>query len=279
MDRTSYFYNMHQGTGVAVRALLNDIPFYTGGGAENITVSGPANHLLLPGENVFALELAPAPKPKAAPYLDGVVRFTLRADDDSEAIVHKVAWPEIWEVVRDEEIRVRRAALPPGELDLVPPPDPPLPFLHVSRFRVDDRAPLPAYWDAPRADFGPEGTPAQHEAVREIYRAFQSGDPDRFLDAHALKLEERQRAYPGVTEMSRDYQRNEIAEHFKDRWQVRPTEMSELVFERRADGRVAYVHRLDGGYALEALSDAPEDNVFATDLYLTQQNGVWRVFR
>lgn len=279
MDRTPYLFHMHQGTGIAVRALLNDVPFYSGFGQENVTVSGPANHLLVPGENVIALELAPAPKPSFAPYLDGVVRFQVLVDGGADTVVHRVAWPELWEVIRDAEQRARQAALPPGELDLTPPPDPPLPFLHVSRFQIDDRNPVPAYWSAPRVDFGPEGTPAQHEAVREVYRAFASGDPDRFLDVHALKLEERQRAYPDVPEFARSHQRTKIAERFSHRWDVRPTEMQELVFERRAEGRVAYVHRVDGGPALEAVSDEAEDNLFSTDMYLTQQNGVWRVFR
>ena len=33
------------------------------------------------------------------------------------------------------------------------------------------------------------------------------------------------------------------------------------------------------GHTLEAVSDDPEDPYFATDLFLTPQNGVWRVFR
>lgn len=294
MTITPYYLQMHQGTGVGVRAFLNDLPFYSGGGDENVTVTAPANHLLVPGENVLVLELFPAPKPASAPELVGVVRFALfidnagdqspaalghAVDSTGRAAVHKVAWPEEWEEVQAQKKKAADALLPEGELDLTPPPDPPLPYLHVSRFRVDDRNPRPVYLDSPPADFGPEGTPEQHEAVRRVYRAFQSGDADAFLSEHALKLSERQRAYPDNNAFALANQRIEVAGHFNHTWQVRPTEMKELYFDRRADGRVAHVTRIGDGYALEARSDDPEDNYFATDLFLTQHDGAWRVFR
>ena len=58
-----YYFRLHQGTGVSVRAYLNDLLFYKGTGSENMTVTSPCNHLLVPGENVFALEVHAAPRP------------------------------------------------------------------------------------------------------------------------------------------------------------------------------------------------------------------------
>ncbi len=276
---TPYYLQLHQGTGVSVRVLLNDIPFYSGKGDENVTVTAPANHLFVPGENVLVIEVLPGIKPSFAPYVSGPVRFSVFVDDDSRTRIHHAAWPEEWEEAEAKRKKAAAALLPEGELDLTPPIDPPLPYLHVSRFHVDDKNARPIYLDAPKSDFGPEGLPEQHEAVRRVFKAFQSGDADAFLGEHALKLEERQRAYPDNGAFSIAHQRTGIAGHFSKPWRVRPTEMKELVFDKRADGRVAHVTRLTDGHTLEAVSEDPEDPYFATDLFLTQQGGVWRVFR
>jgi hypothetical protein len=276
---TPYYLQLYQGTGIGVRVLLNDLPFYTGKGDEAVTVTAPANHLFVPGENVLVMELFPAPKPSFAPTMVGPVRFSVFTDDEARARIHHAAWPEEWEVVEAARRKARLAELPEGEVDLTPPADPPLPYLHVSRFHVDDHNPRPVYLDAPKTDFGPEGLPEQHEAVRRVLAAFSSGDPDAFLTENALKLEERQRAYPDNGALSVANQRTNVGSHFGKPWRVRPTSMKELRFDRRADGRVCNVTRIADGYTVEAVSDDAEDNYFATDLFLTQTGGVWRVFR
>ena len=161
MTTTPYLLRMHQGTGVAVRALLNDLPFYRGDGQRNITVSAPANHLLLPGENVLTLEIYKAPRPAEASALEGPVTFTLMVHDEATPVVHTVDWPTVWAEVPFKERT--------------------LPFVHSSRFLVDDRLPHPIYWDSPPTRFDLRGLPGQHEAVREVYRAFQRGDADAFI--------------------------------------------------------------------------------------------------
>ena len=262
MTTTPYFFIMHQGTGVAARALLNDLPFYRGLGQKNHTVSGPANHLLLPGENVLTIEVYPAPRPVTAPLLEGPVEFELKIDDATAATVHKLAWPDAWAAV--------------------PASDRVLPFLHTTRFLVDDRLALPPYWDSPPARFGLEGLPGQREAVREVHRSFVHSDVDAFFDANRLKLEERQKAYPDTADFDAGVQRQKLAGYFGREWHVRPIdqgEASDLVFESRAGGRVAYVTRADGGRAIEAIAATDPSETFAADLFLTQRDGRWRVFR
>lgn len=262
MSVVPYYFRIHQGTGVAVRAYLNDLLFYKGTGSENMTVTSPGNHLLVPGENLFTLEVYPAPKPAIAPFNEGPVRFTLMVDDEDDTVVHRVDWPELWKDMPAEE-RV-------------------LPTVHLSRFRADEALPKPIYDSSPRVEFGPEGTPELHEAVRRVFRAFAAGDTDAFIEENALKLAERQRAYPDIPELATSQQRSKIAAQLGEKWQMRPTDLErfeDLVFERRADGRVAHVSRRDGGYAIEAVNANDPTSIFSTDLFLTQQAGVWRIFR
>lgn len=258
-EAQSYLFQVGHGTGVAARVLLNDLPMYTGAGQQNITVSGPANHLLLPGENTLAVEIFPAPRPLDAPTIEGPVAFTLRLDDKEGTIVHRVKWPDCWEMLTDDQ-RV-------------------LPFAHASRFLADERLLRPIYWDVAPVDFPIEGTPDQHLSVLEYSTALAKGDIDAFLDANALKLAERQRANPGHSELERGTQRKKLAGYLAHDWQVRPVRMEELAFESRAGGRVAYVTRKDGGRAVEAIAADDPTETFAVDLFLTRHEGRWRVFR
>lgn len=255
----SYLFQVGHGTGVAARTSLNDLPMYTGAGQQNITVSGPANHLLLPGENTLTIEIYPAPRPADAPTVEGPVVFTLRLDEEEGTIVHRVRWPDCAE--------------------LLPVAQQVLPFVHVSRFVVDERLVHPVYWDAPKAEFPLEGTPDQHLAVHEYLQAFRKSDVDAFMDANALKLSERQRANPDHSEFERGAQRKKLAGYFEREWLVRPTNVEDLAFESRAGGRVAYVTRRAGGRAVEAIAADDPSETFAVDLFLTRHQGRWRVFR
>ena len=284
MARTPYFFMMNQGTGVSVRSLLNDIPFCKGDGQENVTVSGPANHLLVPGKNTFSIEVKDAPRPAHAPFLAGVLRFTLKLDEDVESVVHHIAWPELWETPLTHGGGVMPTPPGPrddGKVEATPFAERELPFVHTSTFLVDPANEKPCYWENRPEDFGPEGTPEQHEAVRHVYRAFLSGNADEFLSVHALKLEERQRAYPDVIEFSAAHQRQRIADQMSRQWEVRPVDLDhfeDLTFESRAGGRVVHVTRPDG-WALEAIGAKDPSETFRTDLSMTRKDGVWRVFR
>jgi len=254
----TYLFQMHHGTGVAVRTLLNDLPMYAGPGQQNITVSGWANHLLLPGENHLRVEIYPAPRPADATTIEGPVQFTLRLDEEEGTIVHRVTWPDCWEGLPvDQQI---------------------LPFVLSSRFVVDERLGRPAYWDAPPTQFPLEGTPEQHLAVQEIYRAFRQRDVEAFFDANALKLAERQRAYGG-SDFDSSAQKKKLAGYFGRAWALRSSDLGDLTFESRAGGRVAFVTRKDGGRAVEAVAVDDPSETFAADLFLTRHDGRWRVFR
>ncbi|MFO0758402.1 MAG: hypothetical protein U0359_18060 [Byssovorax sp.] len=262
MSVVPYYFRFHQGTGVAVRAYLNDLLFYKGDGAESMTITSPCNHLLVPGENVFFLEVTEAPKPAFAPFVEGPVRFSLMIDDDEDTVVHRADWPELWKLLPSEE----RC----------------LPTLYTSRFQADEALPKPIYEGAPRAEFGPEGTPELREAVRRAFQAYASGDVERFLDEFGLRLADRQRFYPDIPELSLAQQRPKIAANLAEKWHMRPTDLEkfeDIVFEPRAGGRVCFVTRRGGGYAIEAVNASDPSSVFTTDLFLTQQAGVWRIFR
>lgn len=255
----SYLFQVGHGTGVAARVVLNDLPMYSGNGQQNITVSGPANHLLLPGLNTVLLEIFPAPRPADAPTIEGPVVFTMRLDVDEGTIVHRVKWPDVAEILPEAQ-QV-------------------LPFAHTSTFTVDNRIPKPVYLDAPPSDFPLEGTPAQHAVVREVLDALSRRDIDGFMALHTLKLEERQKANPGHGELAAHVQKKALAGWLQKPWIVRPTPMDELAFESRCGGRVAVVTRPLGGRAVEAVNSEDPSETFSVDLYLTRHEGRWRVFR
>ena len=66
-----------------MRVLINDLPFYIGRGDESVTVTAPANHLFVPGENVVVAELFPAERSSFAPFVTGPFRFSVFTDDEA----------------------------------------------------------------------------------------------------------------------------------------------------------------------------------------------------
>jgi hypothetical protein len=260
MNATRYSFSLTHGPLVTVRATLNDLPFYRGRGAESAALTGPANHLLLPGDNALTLEVSAPPggASSAPPQLS----FALRIDDEADTLVHAVSAADLW------------SELPPEQRKL--------PWKHVSRFHADTRLGRPACADSPRARFNRDGTPEQKEAVREIYRAFESGDAQAFLRAIKLELEDRQRAYAGVPELSAARRREKIAARFAKKWKIRQIvlrNLKELSFESRLEGRVAFVTRRDGGAAIEAVAVGDASNRVEMDLLLMRKGSSWRVFR
>ncbi|MEP7120266.1 MAG: hypothetical protein ABJE95_05110 [Byssovorax sp.] len=264
MNATRYTFSLAHGPLLTVRATLGDLPFYRGRAGEPAALTGPANHLLVPGENVLTLAIEAPSVAAAAALLSAPphLSFVLRVDDDADTLVHSVSAAELW------------AELPPEQRKA--------PWKHVSRFHADTRLVRPACAESPRARFNRDGTPEQKEAVREIYRAFESGDAQLFLRAIKLELEERQRAYPGVAELSAPRRREKIAARFAKKWRIRPVDLrslKELSFESRLEGRVAFVTRRDGGAAIEAVAAGDASNRVEMDLLLMRKGSAWRVFR
>jgi hypothetical protein len=254
-----YWFRLHHGTGVSVRMLMNDVLFYRHPGTDNFTISGSANHLLVPGENTLTIEVLPGTPPPAAPALRGPAELKIMVHNAEDTLVATARW-EWWN---------------PNE-------EPPLPAIATGRFRPAGDVAEPAFVRAPRATFGPEGTASQRESVRRVHEAFRARDVPAFLDANALKLAERSRSdaddgHNGVPRM-----RAKLAEMLQREWDVRPLDMDELSFESQAGGRVAYVTRKDGGKALQAtcLTNNPGSTItWETDLWLTQVDSEWQVFR
>ena len=214
---------------------------------------------MLPGDNTLTLEVEAVSALAASPPR---LAFTLRIDDEADTLVHAVSVADVW---ADLSAAQRK-----------------LPWKHVSRFHADTRLVRPACADAPRARFTRDGTPEQKEAVREVYRAFDAGDAQAFLRTVKLELDERQRAYPHVPELSAERRRAKITARFAKKWRIRPVDLrslKELSFESRLEGRVAFVTRRDGGAAIEAVAANDSSNRVEMDLLLTRKGSTWRVFR
>ena len=152
-----------------------------------------------------------------------------------------------------------------------------VPFRHDVPFEVHGVDFTPAYVNAPKADFDHRGTPELREAVRQYHETIARGDTDGFMAQNAMKIEECDRAYEGHPAFSPGALRDPMAERFQAGVEARPLVFEELHFESFLDGRVAYVTRLDGGTALAAASKNGDE--MENDLWLTQQGGLWRVFR
>lgn len=255
-----YWYKLHHGTGVALRVLVNDILLYRHSGRDNWTFSGPANHLFVPGENTLLVELFPTIPPAHAPKLRGPVEMRVMRDDDTDPVIaeYRFDW---WDASQE----------------------PPLPKAGGALFRPEGDIPEPVWLKAPRARFGPEGTPELREAARKVHEAFARRDVDAYFEAHATRLREWQRAYPESRAYDPELQRSSLAASLRQDWEMAPFDPDALLFESQADGRVAFVTRADGGKALQATSAAPgvagSRKTMEADLYFTQVDGVWRVFR
>jgi hypothetical protein len=254
-----HWFKLHHGTGVAVRFFMNDVLFYRHPGFDQFTISGPANYLFVPGENTLRIEILPGVIPATAPDFRGPVELSIMLDNPADTPVALGRWS--WENLNEE---------------------PPLPAFVNERFRPGGDIREPAFVRARPAVFGPEGLPEQHEAVRRIHEAFRSRDAGAFLDLNALKLAERQSADPGNEYLDTTRQRAKIAQVFQREWDVAPLDMNDLVFESQAGGRVAYVTRKGYGKALMAAcrtNDEASTLTWDSDLWLTQVDGAWKVFR
>jgi len=255
-----YWYKVHHGTGVAVRALLNDVLFYRHSGSENWTVSAPANALFVPGENILRIEILPTIVPAHSPGIRGPVEVKVMLDDDTDAVAAMCRWE--WSN---------------------PNKEPPLPTANFTVFRPSGDIAEPPWMRAPKERFGPEGTPELRDAVKKIYEAFVKRDIGAYMDANSLKMQTWQRAFPDNRHYDAAPLRAQLAANFQKEWIVPPLDYDALIFESQADGRVAYVKRADGGKAIEATAKEQDpkgmQDGFATDLWLTQVDGVWKVFR
>lgn len=251
MPPTPYYYMVSHGPPTRLRLLMNGVPFYRCvPDTDGTTFSAAANDLFLPSGNVLTLEAL-----QADTFFSIVVELTIGFDHTSP--VFRLEWPKMWKDV-------------PEALQIVP-------FRHDVPFEVHGVDFTPAYLKAPEAEFDHRGTPELREAVRQYHESIAKSDLDGFMAQNALKIEESQRAYDGHAAFTAAALREPMTDRFRSGIEARPLDFDELQFESFAGGRVAYVSRLDGGCALAAASR--NGDTMTTDLWLTQQGGLWRVFR
>ncbi len=258
MAMTPYYYIVRQMPGLALKLAINDVPFYRRAVTYNVASNGPVNHALVRGENTVQMDLLEDNVNPHAPNARVVLDFVVLREED-DVVVHESKWPAL--------------------LDLHQPEDRKLPLTHRTKFTIDTDIPKPIWQDNAPEQFPPEGTDEQHEAVFQLHDAYRRKDVGAFLAATELKLADHKRYYgptPGLDPISaeRDY-----GAKLREPWDVRPFDPKELVFERWADGRVAYVTRKDGGPALMATHQTDPKQTWRANLYLTRSDGKWRIFR
>jgi hypothetical protein len=253
MTLTPYYFMISQGPHSLVRAWLNDVPFYRFYGDDPVNRAGPAIHLLVPGENTFAIEIDRAPP-------ESQVFFELLIDWDHESPVVYFEWP-------------REAKHLPHEQRT--------PFRFETRFTPPGEIFSPAFLRASREEVPCEGTPDLREAVRRFHAAVETRDLDGFCEGLAWKARENERAYPDWPDSSASDMRADMAGFFREDLRVRPLSLDEVHFEPRADGRLVHATHLGGGFLIDAISmDKTPDGETARvsmDLTLSRIDGEWRI--
>jgi hypothetical protein len=254
MTYTNYTFMVSQGPDSVVRASLNDVPFYRFDGRDPVTRSGPAIHLLQPGENVLEIEVDRAPDWSRA-WIEIAVDF------DHERPAAKIEWPALYADVPEKRRR--------------------LPVRHAVRFTPEGEIFTPVHLASQPKSFGCTGTPELHEAVRAVHEAIARRDLDEYARRMDLMVGEHRRAYAHFPNAAEELSTREIAGFFAKDLRVRPLEPNKLHFEPRADGRIAHVTHIDGGYVIEAvtLARGEVDERIRTDLTFTFHDGAWRVVR
>jgi hypothetical protein len=234
------------------RVMINGIGVYDRQPEKNIGPVTPINHWLLKGENTITIDLSPAPRSPLTPLMDAWFRMQIVAADDQE----KALWQ--WEY-------------PDDVLSLGLPIE--LPRVHEGVFWVVEDLPEPVWRKGTPEEFPPEGTPPQHDAVRELYDSFATRDAARFEAAMELKAGEFDRFY-GPQPLAKA----EAMQRINAPWMMEPFEVEDLRFDRYANGRVAFVRRASGKPAVRAVHRDEPYLGWGSDFYMTRVDGQWRVF-
>ncbi|MBK8939871.1 MAG: hypothetical protein IPM79_20170 [Polyangiaceae bacterium] len=253
-----YYYVLRHMPGLALRLALNDVPFYRGVVTFNKATNGPVNHALVPGLNTVRMDLAAAPVNPDSPSARVVLDFDV-LEQEGDRLVHTVRYPQLLE---RHEPKQRK-----------------LPLTHVETFEVEGDVPPPIWENSPREEFPESGTSEQLDCVFELWDAYKRQDIGAFLSATEVKLSDHQRYYGAAPELAPAEAARTYGAKLREPWDVAPFEPHELSFERWADGRVAYVTRKDGGFALLATHKTDPGQRWRANLYLTKVDGRWRIFR
>jgi hypothetical protein len=238
-----------------IRVLLNEVPITWGKARTYRNTQEVMNELICPGENRFVIEMM------HAKWLKGAFKLAVWRDPDVDERIVDFSWGD------DQP--------PDIELGKVPQ-------VFERTFVVDDITHVPCFRRADKVDFGCDGLPEQIDVIMQLQRALEMRNTTGWLDLMGLchrELFEANHGNPGDDPAT---QREPIEEMFSIPHQVRPLDPKELHFERRDQGRIAIVTRLDGEPPIDAVSDGPDAYGFTTrlapDIRLTRLDGRWQLF-
>jgi hypothetical protein len=251
MTRTTYLCRILHRPASRAHVMINGVGVYNRAPEKNVGPVFTVTHWLRPGENLLSVDLEPAPRSPLTPLMDAWFVAQIVTAEDQE----KPLWS--WEYPAD----VLSLGLPIE-----------LPRAHEGAFLVAEDLPKAAYLDAIPQDFPPEGTPAQHAAVRDLYDAFATRDVARFEAAMALKATEHDRFYTPSP-----LSKAEATARVNSPWVMEPFETADLRFDRYAGGRVAYVRRESGKAPVRAVHRDEPYLGFGTDFYMTFLDGRWQI--
>jgi len=255
-----YLFAVHFDEGTVGRAWLNDLPLHKQITRGPDTLSGGANHLLVPGTNTISFEIMRLRDRGRVPPVDFKIYQVL--DPNTQPI----------------SIDPLTSFSLPAALSLAPGEEPTIPLYYTSTFIVPEPLSEPVYFQSPPTFFPCEGTPELRQVVIELHEALSTRDLATWLELLRPKHEEFARAYPAEPTAAFDRQRAASETFFSLRPVPRPLDFSRLHFEPRAGGRVAYVSGLDNEPALVAAAEDQPNLALRANLLLTQIDGRWRVF-
>ncbi len=274
LRRQPIFTNVRLREGVRARVYFNDLPLFQGIEGGGFSLNGGITHLLVPGENEVAVEIlvAPAPRdgrleytPDPRPDMNGfdlnqtieVFVFKERAPETKEIeIIHHFMFPDLWKDV-PEERRQR-------------------PFYHRSRFDPGAKIPELAFLSVKPQQIPCAGTPALHEAVRELHGAIVSKNLQATIDAMGLQMREFTASNPADPGTTPAAQIEALEQMFAEEIVVAPLIPEQLHFTPRAGDRVAHVERLDSRPVIDVKTvGVPQGTRF--DPLFTLEDGRWRL--
>jgi hypothetical protein len=273
MNRVPVLHNLAMSHDTLARVYVNDLPLFRGTAWGPISQNAGINYLLVPGENELRVELLRAPKPAPGVKVEAepdpendidprqsvelkIFKPIAHGSHDVE-MIHVCRFPDVWTNVAEADRRI--------------------PYHHVAQFDPEVDVAPPAFLSSAPVQFGCEGTPDLHAAVRELHAAMVAKDAQLLIDLMSLQISQYASAFEGTAGTTVTEQEEAYAELFAEDVVTSPLDEGQLHFTPRAGGRVAEVTRLDGRPVFEILNRGDTMMGHASDPVFTQHRGQWRV--
>jgi hypothetical protein len=276
MAITPVFFTITLAKGTWARVYLNDLPLYKSPYMGPDSRSGPANYLLMPGENRISVELNqiedhPQERVGAIDFRKDAIKVQIYTVDNPEApegtklartILLDVEFPQIFDDTAEEHRHY--------------------PFHYERSFDLDvPELHTPLFATAPEMEFGCEGDSELVGVVQGIYALLEKGDYDGFINALELKFRCDEQALSGVSGAPTAAEKIRVMREELIAYDPKPSEpldVAMLHFHPRRNGSVAHVTRFDDQYVLEVACQKDPKRRIRTDLLMIQHQGRWRVF-